>query len=180
MILRLIKGFSNSNFRAGLKKGLETSKAIKAKNYYTNIDELPIYNFFKVSKGNYEYLYKDSKDYDKPYQKELFQYIFTNMYFQFRKLDNTYLRNKAQLEIYWSKWIIEKNYRWKNEFNTLKNKIETEVKSELNIDDFTDYIERTFNQPVGSIDVHKVSTSKAFNNYNRAKEHNKKSKHADN
>lgn len=161
-------------FIYGLRKGIQLSRAAKQKNYYENIEDIPVYNFFKASKGEYQYLYKNVKDYDKPYQEELFKIILSEMYFQFKKLDNTHLRKKAELELYWSKWIIEKNYRWKNEFNTLKNKLDKEVRKELDIDDFTDYIERTFNQPVGSLDVYKVSASKAFNNYHRALEYNKK------
>jgi hypothetical protein len=167
-------------FIQGFKKGRQITNAVKAKNYYDHVEDIPVYNFFKVAKGEYQYLYKDSKDYDKPYPEELFKIVFNRMYFQFKKLDNTYLRQKAQLEVYWSKWIVEKNYRWKNEFNTLKNKLEKEVKKELDIDDFTDYIERTFDQPVGSLDIYKVSVSKAFNNYHRAIEHNKKKQNANN
>jgi len=162
-----------NEFIKGFRKGISIAKSAKKKNYYEHIDEVPVYNFFKIANGKYQYLYKDKKDYDSDYPKELFRIVFTNMYFQFRKLDNTYLRDKAKLEIYWSRWISGGEYRWKNEFNTLANKIETEVKKELNLDDFTDFIERTFNNSVGSLDVYKVSTSKAFNNYHRAVEINK-------
>ena len=160
-------------FIKGWKEGRLITKTIKEKKYYTHIEDLPVYNFFKIKSGKYEYLWKYEKDRDKPYPKGLFLSILQEMYFQFPKLDNTYLRNLADLADYESKWIRTKNFRWKNEMNTLKKKIEDTKSTELNLDDFTDYIEHTFKNPVGSLDVYKVSTSKAFNNYYKAIEKNK-------
>jgi hypothetical protein len=169
MIKSFLQGFRTANL---------IKKTIKAKNYYDHIDELPVYNFFKIRKGEYQYLYKDEKLRDGQYPEALFKMVFREMYFQFKELDNTFLRELATLEDYKSKIARTKMYenasekakhfRWKNEYNTLAKKVEKEVVKELDLDDFTDTIERTFNNPVGSLDVFKVSTSKAFNNYNRA------------
>jgi len=167
-------------FLQGFMAARKIHKEVNVKNYYTHIDDLPVYNFFKIAKGEYHYLFKNESDYNKPFSEDLFKYTFSEMYFQFKKLDNSFLRDKAYLAVYWSKWVVEKNYRWKNEYNTLNAKLTKNIQKELDINDFTDYIEMTFKQPVGSIDVHKVSTSKAFNNFNRAQEYNKKNSHVDN
>jgi len=165
-------------FITGWLEGRLIKKTLKEQRYYTNIDELPIFNFFKIKNGLYEYLWRHEKDRGKKYPKGLFLQVFQDMYFQFKKLDNTYLRNLADLADYESKYARTGLSRWKNEYNTLKAKIERTKPKDLNMDDFTDYIEHSLGHHVGSIDVHRTSISKAFNNYFRALEKNKK--HANN
>lgn len=165
MIHALIRGFMDGNL---------IGKTIKYGKYYTNIEELPVYNFFKLMKGHFEYLWINEKDYSRKYPKGFFLSILQEMYFQFPNLDNSNLRDKATLEDYRSKFIRTNDYRWKNEYNTLAKKLETEVVEQLNLDDFTDTIEHAFNNPIGSIDTKKVSTLKAFNNYYRAIKKHKK------
>lgn len=154
----------------GYREGMLINKTLKEKKYYESIEDLPIYNFFKIKKGEYKYLWKSEKDYEKKFPLSLFQKVFFDMHFQFKKMDNTYLRDLATLEDYRSKYVRTGLMRWKNEFNTLESKIKKTEYVDPNIDDFTNYIERVFNNPVGSLDVHKVSTSKAFSNYHIANE----------
>lgn len=161
-------------FLQGWNEGKLIAKTIKEKKYYIHIEDIPVYNFFKVKNGKFEYLWKYEIDRDKKYPKGLFLAVFQEMYFQFPKLDNTYLRDLADLADYESKWVRTKQSRWKNEMNTLKKKIENTKPNDINLDDFTDYIEHTFQNPVGSINVHLVSASKAFSNFYKAIDKNKK------
>lgn len=163
------------SFIKAAKEGYLVYRTIKQQKYYDNIEDLPIYNFFKIRKGEYQYLWKDPKDYNKKYSKTFFSNVFYEMYFQFPKLDNTYLRDIATLEDYRSKHIRTGLVRWKNEYNTLEAKIKNAEYKETTLDDFTNHIERTFGNPVGSLDVYRVSTSKAFSNYHLANEKIKKS-----
>jgi len=160
------------------KEGRLINKTIKEKKYYTHIDDLPVYNFANIMKGEYEYLWMDYRERHKKYPKGLFQAIFSEMYFQFKYLDNTDLRNRAAIAEYKYKFAATNNFRWKNQANTLIAKLEKEITTDFDLNDFTDYIEQTFSNPVGSIDVHRISTSKAFNNYHKAIKINKKRKHA--
>ena len=138
--------------------------------YYIHIDYLPLFNFAEIMKGKFEYLFVGKKR--RP-PKIFFANIFAEMNFQFKELDNTHLRNKADLADYYSKYIRTANKRWLNEYNTLKKKIDNVEHTTFNLDEFTDYIEQTFNFAPGSIDVKKISTAKAFNNYQKAIKHRK-------
>ena len=162
-------------FIHGWKEGRLIKKTQKYGKYYTHISELPVYNFFKIKDGHFEYLWINEKDYERPYSKYLFMAIFQEMWYQFPNLDNRYLRDKVTLTDYESKYLRTCSARWKNEYNTLKAKIEEEEKNHKNLllDDFTDSIEHAFKHPVGSMDTKKVSTLKAFNNYYRALKQNK-------
>lgn len=158
----------------GIRESRLIKKTVKEKKYYEYLDELPVLNFFKIKNGNYKYLWKNELDREKKHPIGLFLYTFQQMYYQFPRLDNEYLRDMATLADYQSKYIRTKNMRWKNEYNTLKKKIDNTKPVDLNIDDFTDYIEHTFSNPIGSIDITRVSTSKAFNNYYKAIAKNRK------
>ncbi len=143
----------------------------KFRKFYTHIDYLPLFNFAEIMKGNFEYLYHNPK-YRVP--KIYFANIFQEMNYQFKKIDNTFLRQKADLADYYSKYVRTNNKRWLNEYNTLKKKIEKKDKKPFDLNDFTDYIERTYKLTPGAIDVHKISTSKAFDSYQKAIKHNKR------
>lgn len=138
----------------------------KFRKYYTHIDYLPLFNFAEILKGKFEYLYHKPKNKRAP--RIYFAQIFNEMNFQFHHIDNSYLRNKADLADYYSKYIRTANKRWLNEYNTLKKKIDDTKRVPFNLDRFTDYIEQTFNFAPGSINVKKISTSKVFDNYQRA------------
>ena len=57
-------------------------------------------------------------------------------------------------------------------FFTLENKLKNQKISKFDIDEFTDYIERTYNLAPASIDTKKITVSKAFSNFQNAKELN--------
>lgn len=181
MIKRLFKGIKG--FRQGgsmVKKGYDAMNDIKkaaAKGgFYLHIDELPLRNFFKIKKGEYQYLW--IKDIEKPFNKFLFMGIFQQMHFQFNHLDNEYLRAKAAAAEYESKYIrAEKQsdkVRWLNNWTTQQKVVDNWKVSDMEIDDFTDYIEQAYGSAPGSIDIDKISTSKGFNSFHKAIEMVKK------
>jgi len=151
-----------------------TYYVLKHRKYYTHIDYLPLFNFAEIMKGKLEYLYVNQKY--KRVPKGAFARIFQEMNFQFKSLDNKHLRQLADLADYESKYVRTHNKRWLNEYNTLKAEIKKEKRKEFNLDDFTDYIERTYNLAPGAIDVHKITTAKAFSSYQNAIKHNKAKK----
>ena len=148
-----------------------TFYVLKFRKYYTHIDYLPLFNFAEIMKGKFKYLYVSRKY--KRVPKVVFSQIFIEMNFQFNKLDNTHLRQMADLADFHSKYIRTADKRWLNEFNTLKKKVEKKERKEFSLDSFTDYIERTYNLVPGSINTKEISTAKAFMSYQKAINHNK-------
>ena len=144
--------------------------------HYTHIDYLPIENFAEIMKGNFEYLFIGKK---RRVPKVYFSNLFQEMSFQFKKLDNTHLRQLADLADYHSKFVRTKKSRWLNEFNTLQAKIQSKESTPFDLNEFTQYIEISLKQPVGSFDI-KMSTSRAFLAYQTAIDTNKKVSHGNN
>lgn len=138
----------------------------KYRKYYIHIDYLPLFNFAEIMKGKFHYLYHKPKNRRVP--RIYFAKIFQEMNYQFNYLDNTHLRDKAELADYYNEYIMTGNKRWLNEYNTLKKKIDDKKKTYFNLDSFTDYIEHAFNHAPGSINTKTISTAKAFNNYQKA------------
>ena len=142
--------------------------------YYTHIEYLPLDNFSEIMKGKFKYLYHKPKNRRAP--RIYFAMLFQEMNYQFHTLDNSNLRDKADLADYHSKYTRTRNKRWLNEYNTLKKKIKDREHTVFNLDAFTDYIEQTFNFAPGTINPKTISTAKAFNNHQRAVEYNKNRK----
>jgi len=139
--------------------------------YYTHISYLPLFNFSEIMKGDFEYLFVGRKTRRVP--KILFINVFREMNFQFTVRDNEYIRKKAELAVNESKYIRTGDARWLREYNVLNKEISDIKNAPFNLDTFTDYIEQTFNFAPGSIDTKKISTEKAFNNFQKAINHNK-------
>ena len=153
---------------------LFTFYVLKFRKHYTHIDYLPLFNFAEIMKGKFEYLYITRKY--KRVPKVVFARIFQEMNFQFKELDNKHLRQLADLADYKSKYVRTGDKRWLNEYNTLNSKIKKKKNKAFNLDEFTEYIERTYNLAPGAIDVKKISTAKAFQSYQKAIKHNKSKK----
>ncbi len=145
--------------------------------YYTHIDYLPLFNFAEIMKGKLEYLFAGKK---RRVPRIYFAKVFEKMNYQFKHLDNSNARDKADLAEYEFLYVSATNkidyYFNKNEFNTLKAKIKKKKSSPFDLDNFTDYIERTYNLAPGAIDAKKISTAKAFGNYQKAIKQNTDSK----
>ena len=155
-----------------------TYYVLKFRTYYTHISELPLYNFAKISNGGLNYLY--IRNINRKVPVAAFTGIIQRMLFQFDKIDNTHLRQLADLADYNSKYVVTGNKRWLNEYNTLKAKLDKKEVNKFNIDEFTNVIEQTFNHTPGSIDTKKISTSKAFSMYYKAVDQIKKTRDGNN
>jgi len=151
---------------------LRLSFIAKRIGYYTHIDYLPIYNWFQILKGNYEYLY--IKKHINTYP-EFFKQIPLEMLFQFEKLDMEYFEDILKLEYLKALYMYYKKPEYLNKFRSHEYKLN--IKKETNtkqptLNEMIVYIEEAFKN-IGSIDVHKMSTSTFFAYYNRAIEKNK-------
>lgn len=145
--------------------------------YYTHIDYLPLFNFAEIMKGKFEYLFVGKK---RRVPRIFFAKIFEKMNYQFKVLDNSNARDLADLAEYEYLYVSASNkkdyYFNKNEYNTLAAAIKKKKSTPFDLNDFTDYIERTYNLAPGAIDAHEISTAKAFGNYQKAIVKNRDSK----
>ncbi len=161
-----------------IKLMIFTFYVLKYRDIYIHIDELPVKNYFKIRKGYLNYLY--IKNINRKFPVAAFLAIFNNMSFQFKYLDNSYLRAKADLADYESEILRAKTKkekdRWLREYNTLKKKIDNWPVNELELNEFIEYIELNFKQPIGSFDVN-LSTSRAFSAFHKAKIIHRKNKY---
>ena len=154
-----------------------TYYVLKFRTYYTNISELPLYNFAKIVNGELNYLYIRKYKRKAPLA---FSGIVQRMVYQFKKLDNKHLRKKADLADFRYKYVVTGNKRWLNEYNTLLAKINKKQYSPFDLDEFTNIIEQTFKHAPGSINAKEISTSKAFSMYYKALKVIKQQQHGNN
>lgn len=151
---------------------LRLSFAAKRIGYYTHIDFLPVYNWFKILNGKYEYLYKKQGKKEYP---EFFKNIPLEMLFQFEKLDMTYFEQIQKLAYLKALYVTSKKPDFLNKARALQKQLENDKKlntKQPSLNEMLNYIEET-NKNIGSIDVHKISTQRFFSLYNRAIEKNK-------
>jgi len=96
VITKLFKGLYKGIFEAILKR---------LPIYYTSIDNLPVYNWFKISKGEFKYLYKVNLS----YIPNFFGHVIVNMVYQFDYLDLSLLRKKAEFQVLKSMAVRQNN-----------------------------------------------------------------------
>ena len=162
ILIKILFGILNKQSLLEIKKQRQAKKY----GYYTNINELPIFNWFQLDKGNFEYLHKNKKIKTYPI---FFKRIYESMMYQFENLDNTNLRKIAELAYLKSLHQTTKEVRFLNLHNTkeaeLKKKIK--IKKDYKINEIITFIEEVF-ENIGTIDVYKMSTARFFSLYNRA------------
>lgn len=140
--------------------------------YYTHIDFLPIYNWFEILKGNYEFLYKKQGKKECP---DFFKELPLEMFFQFEKVEMHYFEQVQKLEYLRALYALTKKPDYLNQSRSLAKQLENESKINQktpSLNEILNYIEETFKN-IGAIDIHKMSTSRFFALYHRAIEKNK-------
>lgn len=158
-------------FRIFFKELMLSLKARRI-GYYTNIDFLPVYNWFQIMNGKFEFLYKKQKTTKYP---EFFKNIPLQMLFQFEKLDTEYFEKNHKLAYLRALFVLTKNVQFLNKYRVLKNELENDKKIETKVaglNDMLNVIEEG-NKAIGQIDVHKMSTSRFFSLYYSTIEKNK-------
>jgi hypothetical protein len=148
----------------------------KLTGYYKHIDKLPIYNWFKLVDGEYNYLFKRRiKNHPR-----FFKRLYMELFFQLEKVDMTYFEEIHKLYYLRSLYVTTKKPQYLNQANFLEASMQKRKSSKpLKLNDILSYIEDTL-KSVGQIDVHKMSTSYFFHLYYRAIDKNKPSRHGNN
>lgn len=140
--------------------------------YYTHIDFLPVYNWFQIMDGKFEFIYKKQKTIKYP---EFFKNIPLQMLFQFEKLDTEYFEKQHKLAYVKALYVTTKRIDFLNKYRTLKKEFENDNKfktEKVGLNYMLNVIEEG-NKAIGQIDVHKMSTSRFFSLYYRTIEKNK-------
>lgn len=144
----------------------------KPDNFYTELSELPLWNWFKVQEtGDLKYFFIDYEN-----AREIpifFEQLLINMLEQFERVDNAFLRLKADALYYESKYLTTGKSSWLMESKAVEEKIKNIGNSGLSLEDFLNYIEITFKQ-LGSLDANKISTKRAYSLYHKALDINSK------
>jgi hypothetical protein len=141
--------------------------------YYKSIHYLPVYNWFMIQKGYFDWLYKTRKF---KFVPRFFYQVAQNMLYEFDKLDVEILRKKAQIAVLKSQAARNNDKSIKFQADILEKELNDELSknknsNSLTIDGFIDYIELTFSN-IGSLDPFKLTTARAFSLYQKAIEKN--------
>lgn len=152
-----------------LKKANE-NRIKRGKLYYKTIHKLPVWNWFKIQKGELNYLWKDET---KKHIPNFFYQVVQNMMYEFEYLDLTLARKKALATVYKSMAARLKNKSIEFNAKVIEKEIENEIKKlndsdSTGIDGFLDFIELTFNN-IGGLNPYNISTARAFSLFNKAK-----------
>ena len=107
-------------FRRLLKK----HQSHKAPAVYTDLDSLPLWNWFKISDtNNLSYLFKDETLHGGT-EPENGQEVYVALVYQMDNLDLTLLRLIAKAGYKYSKWLTDKKPRDHSEYLELQKEIE--------------------------------------------------------
>jgi len=151
----------------------EMSLIIYAKifGYYKSIDVIPIYNWFKLTEGEFAYLYKRRIN----MHPEYFKLVYNDMFFQLERIDTNYFEKIHKVAYLRAWYVLTKKPQYLNSSNFLMaeiNKAKEVKRKPIKLNELVTYIEETFKN-VGTIDVHKMSASRFFSLYYRAIDKNK-------
>lgn len=99
------------------------------------------------------------------------------MFYSIDELDLTLLRRKSEMTILKSMAIRNGDKSMLFQAQVMENEIKSQEgkKGEMNLNQFINYIELTFDKP-GSIDPFKITASRAFSLYHKAKAQNERIK----
>ena len=87
----------------------KAEKVYYSDKYYKDINEIPLYNYWKCMYGDYTYLWKKRK-LDVPF---FFERIFNDMTFQMDHIDLTAFRKKVDSKYFRNKYLTTGNIKYK-------------------------------------------------------------------
>lgn len=136
--------------------------------YYKRLDEIPIFNWFEVLNGKYNYLYK------KRIKKvpSIFGQVYMNIFYQMDRINADYFRKIHKLAYLRSLHATTDQVRYLNQANFLEAEIIKTAKNPdkgIGLNDMLNIIEETFNN-IGMIDKYKMDAARFYSLYYRAEE----------
>ena len=134
--------------------------------YYKSIDKIPIYNWDKVTNGEYKYLFKRRIG----IVPEYFKTIVSDMFFQLEKVNMDHIRERLDVTYVRSLYVTTKDIQYYNKANFMQKALDKKLSKKVKrgtLNDQVNLIETTFNS-IGSIDVHKVNAQRFYSMFNLA------------
>jgi hypothetical protein len=132
--------------------------------YYKHIDYLPIYNWDKLSNGEFNYLYK----FRIKATPRFFKRWYVELFYQFEKIEMSGFEDMLKLAYLKSLYVTTKQAKYLNMARSLEKRIKSKPKTKpQKLNDMVNFVEETFSS-IGSINVHKMSTSRFYSLYYRA------------
>ncbi len=173
-ILRILRLFFIPDLSSGffvflraLKAGFKEFSLItyaKIAGYYKHIDYLPIYNWDKLSNGEFNYLYKFKI---KPTPR-FFKRWYVELFYQFEKIEMSGFEDMLKLAYLKSLYVTTKQAKYLNMARSLEKRIKDKPKSKpQKLNDMVNFIEES-GVIRYEINVHKMSTSRFYSLYYRA------------
>ena len=134
--------------------------------YYTSIEYIPIYNWYQIELGKFEYLFKNKKG----KVPAFFSQIIEDMFYQFEIVDMTAIAKRHKLAYLMSLFVTSGRIDFLNKARHLKAEIERDsqkIVKNSTLNERVNFIEASFNS-IGSIDVKKMSASRFYSLYHMA------------
>ena len=141
-------------------------KAYESGKYYADINEIPLFNYWKCSEGELKYLWKEKND----WVPIFFQTVFNNFYFQLDFLDTSKLRKQVEVNYFMNKYLSTKDIKYKRKSDTKEAELKMFNNSEpdnIKLNDIIKYVQITLKLN-WQIDQLKISAGYFFSLYNEA------------
>jgi hypothetical protein len=133
---------------------------------YKRLDKIPIFNWFEVLEGRYEYIYK------RPIKRypAIFGEYYLGMFYQMDKIDAEYFRKIHKLAYLRSLYATTSQIRFFNQANFLEAEIKKMVENVgkgQTLNEMLNIIEEAYNS-LGTIDKHKMDAARFYSLYYKA------------
>jgi hypothetical protein len=135
--------------------------------YYKDLNEIPLLNWWRCSKGELTYLWKKRENWT-PY---FFKDVFNDMYFQFDYIELDEMRKRTQANYYENKYLATKNIKWKRKADAKIADADLLVRKngkETKLNDLIRFVQKVLNLSYYP-DATKMSAGYFFNLYNEAR-----------
>lgn len=96
------------------KRLRKDKKIFESFDYYKDINEIPLWNWWKCKEGDLGYIWKVKQ----VYIPGFFKQVFAEMFFQLDWIDNDELRKTAQANYYQNLWLTTKDIKYKRKADT--------------------------------------------------------------
>lgn len=144
-----------------------TTKVVDSELYYKDLNEIPLFNWWKCSKGEYEYMWKEKQK----WVPIFFPKVFNQMYYQLDYIDLDELRKLVKANLYDNRYLSTKNIKWKRKADTVRAEVEllmSNVTGGTKLNDMIKFVQRALNLSF-YLDSTKISAGYFFNLYAEAK-----------
>lgn len=121
---------------------VKAKKVFESNNYYTDLNEIPLLNWWKCREGDLTYLWKERQKYV-PF---FFKRFFDDMAYQMDWIDLDELRRLVQANYFMNKYLVTEDIKWKRKADTKfaeYKMMSNEEKQEQKLNDLIKFVQLT-------------------------------------